>query len=494
MRVQAFGRVGGVAWLLLCLVPFWSLDAADPVGAPAATPPTLGASPALPTFSEWQTACARLPQNRVLRGRLPGQDLLPLRSFAPLDALLDSFGSRGQTGALAQADLWLGKPPSADFYRLDRAHFSRSPSAFEPFVQREQVASGVEVILNGDLHGDIHSLLGRLAWLNQKGYLNGFKVARPDVRLAFLGDYVDRGVYGVEVLYTLLRLKLENPEQVLLVRGNHEDYRLAANYGFFQEGVAKYGRSFNPVKIARVFDFLPVALYLGSGTNFAQCNHGGVEPGFNPSALLEAPSSVRYQRIEGLRQASFFREHPDAVQGIAAATWSELSRNFVDCVPTSPTTPVNLGFMWNDFTVTSDEPSLAYDPGRSSIFGQGPTQAILRWSSGERARLRVIFRAHQHSTVMNPMMSRLLANRGVYLHWQTEPALRAIDPVADAETGRRIPEGSVWTVNVAPDTPYGLRLGYEFDAFCILRTAPSFEEWRVRVINIESRPGSEAGQ
>jgi hypothetical protein len=473
----------------LCLL--WLISSGSASAQPVAPP-----DPLQPSYSDWQAACAKLPQNRVLRGRLPATELLPLRSFAPLDALLDSFGATSRTGALARTELWLGTPPSSDFYDLQRGHFFRQPSAFEPFVQREQVGSGTEVILNGDLHGDIHSILGRLAWLNQKGYLSGFKVIRPDVRLVFLGDYVDRGVYGVEVLYTILRLKLENPQQVILVRGNHEDYRLAANYGFFQEGVSKYGRSFNPVKIARVFDFLPVALYLGSGTNYAQCNHGGVEPGYNPAGLLEAPATVRYERIAALRQATFFREHPDVLKGVDGLAWSELSPRFIDCVPTGPTVPVNLGFMWNDFTVTPEEPALAYDPGRSSIFGPGPTQAILRLGSGPNTRLRAVFRAHQHSTVLNPMMSRLLANRGVYRHWQEEPAApgKALDPKVDSEVGRRIAEGSVWTVNVSPDTPYGLRLGYEFDAFCILRTEASFEDWRMRVINLESKAGTTGGQ
>jgi len=38
----------------------------------------------------------------------------------------------------------------------------------------------------------------------------------------FLGDYGDRGEYSKEVYYVILKLKMAFPEQVILMRGNHE--------------------------------------------------------------------------------------------------------------------------------------------------------------------------------------------------------------------------------------------------------------------------------
>ena len=37
--------------------------------------------------------------------------------------------------------------------------------------------------------------------------------------MVFLGDYLDRGHYGMEVVYTLLRLKFENWDRVFLLKG-----------------------------------------------------------------------------------------------------------------------------------------------------------------------------------------------------------------------------------------------------------------------------------
>ncbi|MCW4008334.1 MAG: metallophosphoesterase [Candidatus Bathyarchaeota archaeon] len=75
-----------------------------------------------------------------------------------------------------------------------------------------------EALVIGDLHGDLSSL--RLI-LESSVFLE--KMAKnADAVLIFLGDYGDRGAYSAEVYYTVLRLKLAFPEQIMLLRGNHE--------------------------------------------------------------------------------------------------------------------------------------------------------------------------------------------------------------------------------------------------------------------------------
>lgn len=53
----------------------------------------------------------------------------------------------------------------------------------------------------------------------------------PDTNYIFLGDYVDRGHYSVEVIILLACLKLKYPSRVTLVRGNHESRAVTITYG-----------------------------------------------------------------------------------------------------------------------------------------------------------------------------------------------------------------------------------------------------------------------
>ena len=75
-----------------------------------------------------------------------------------------------------------------------------------------------EALVIGDLHGDLESLV---TILQDSGFTEKL-AACGDATLVFLGDYGDRGAYSAEVYYTVLKLKLAFPEQVVLLRGNHE--------------------------------------------------------------------------------------------------------------------------------------------------------------------------------------------------------------------------------------------------------------------------------
>jgi hypothetical protein len=75
-----------------------------------------------------------------------------------------------------------------------------------------------EALVVGDLHGDLESLI---EILQQSNILDRIEKSSESI-IIFLGDYGDRGVYPAETYYTVLQLKLLHPEQVVLMRGNHE--------------------------------------------------------------------------------------------------------------------------------------------------------------------------------------------------------------------------------------------------------------------------------
>ena len=75
-----------------------------------------------------------------------------------------------------------------------------------------------EALVIGDLHGDLESLI---IILQTSGFVEKMEKTK-EATLIFLGDYGDRGDKSAEIYYVILKLKLAFPEQVVLLRGNHE--------------------------------------------------------------------------------------------------------------------------------------------------------------------------------------------------------------------------------------------------------------------------------
>jgi hypothetical protein len=96
------------------------------------------------------------------------------------------------------------------------------------YVHRLDPVRPSEIIVLGDLHGCYSCLKGALmqtdfirrVWLHQWDPVN-----HPDVKIVFVGDYIDRGRYGLDgVLRTVLQLLVAMPEHVFVLRGNHESF------------------------------------------------------------------------------------------------------------------------------------------------------------------------------------------------------------------------------------------------------------------------------
>ena len=63
----------------------------------------------------------------------------------------------------------------------------------------------------------------------------------------FLGNYVDFSFNSLEVVCLLFSLKLQYPDHIFLLRGQHEDIKMNSLYGFADECALRLGEDTNNV-------------------------------------------------------------------------------------------------------------------------------------------------------------------------------------------------------------------------------------------------------
>lgn len=162
-----------------------------------------------------------------------------------------------------------------DFYSLDiddllfLAFTSAESLEKQPTVLR--IAAPINIV--GDLHGQYWDLL---QFLKMGG-------DPKDNKYLFMGDYVDRGKNSIELLVHLLCLQYLYPENVFLIRGNHECREVSSQYGFQKECEDRYTIEVWE-EFSNTFDYLPLCAIV-QDTIF--CVHGGLSPNLESISDIE---------------------------------------------------------------------------------------------------------------------------------------------------------------------------------------------------------------
>jgi len=170
-----------------------------------------------------------------------------------------------------------------------------------------------EALVIGDLHGDFESLL---LILRKSQFIQKMEKSK-DATTIFLGDYGDRGAKPVEVYYTILRLKLTFPEQVVLLRGNHEGPKelMASPHDLPFQFQERFGENWEVFyeKTRTLWTYLSNAVNVEGKFLIL---HGGVSPEIgNLQDIAQAQEGHNVSLLEDL----LWSDPDEDVQGVASS-------------------------------------------------------------------------------------------------------------------------------------------------------------------------------
>lgn len=124
-----------------------------------------------------------------------------------------------------------------------REYFMKAPSLVHITVPDKE-----KFTICGDVHGQFYDLANIFE-------INGFP--SPKNPYLFNGDFVDRGSFSVETIFTLFGFKLLFPDHFYMSRGNHESDVMNKMYGFEGEVKSKYNAKMAEL-FTEIFNYLPL--------------------------------------------------------------------------------------------------------------------------------------------------------------------------------------------------------------------------------------------
>lgn len=144
-----------------------------------------------------------------------------------------------------------------------------------------------KIIILGDNHGSFHSVFRIFIRLYFMGIIQSDYTLIDGYRIILLGDIIDRGNFGIEIMYIFFKLIIKNNDEeklkVILIRGNHEEKATFFKYGFSEEIKKKFPNNYDIIikSFINFYKYSPSAVILKhSDTNYWLC-HGGFKLNLN---------------------------------------------------------------------------------------------------------------------------------------------------------------------------------------------------------------------
>lgn len=151
------------------------------------------------------------------------------------------------------------------------------------FAEKLELVEETKIITICDIHSGIYTFVEMLDSLYERGILKDDMGISPGYHVGFLGDIIDRGAYGLDVLHLIFRMKMRNMQSVHIINSNHEDLGTYTHYDFKDELESQLESVDDQNLVHELLTFLPSVLFVKLGDKWLQLNHRGVDPDYHPS-------------------------------------------------------------------------------------------------------------------------------------------------------------------------------------------------------------------
>ncbi|MHA1520024.1 MAG: metallophosphoesterase family protein [Promethearchaeota archaeon] len=181
----------------------------------------------------------------------------------------------------------------------------------------------------GDTHGSFDDTFIMIDY-----FIKVFQIY-PKTKIVWIGDMVDRNPYDLQNLAFILSFWILFPDNVFIIRGNHEDSSVCSRYGFSQHLYEKASsrEAFEPVwnLATDFFSKLPMGLICKSGEKRIVVLHGGIPfdvKNYSPVSLVELEPNMN----------CFQKEHFDMDPYSQTMLWADPDPHLQEVVAPTPRT------------------------------------------------------------------------------------------------------------------------------------------------------------
>ena len=372
---------------------------------------------------------------------------------------------------LADSDFWIDSIDAlVTFYDITNIESQDSIDLEDNvlWAQKKLVEPGTSIKFIGDLHGDMHVFMLILFDLYNKKILHDDYTIAPNCLLVFLGDYIDRGPYSLDVFAFVMYLKMKNPEQVIVLRGNHEEHTETvcdSQVPNLVQVLAPHDpkeQKMLMLEFNKVYNLLPAVAYIGveqpesHHIDYIMAAHAGLELSYSPNRLLAQKKPYEF--------ISFDYLDPVSTNNSRAVNTQKLLG--VPRVSSIVFENANIGLLWGDFLAGAayERYLFGMPDTRLELGGKIVDAALKDACNGLDAQVHLLVRGHQ-----------LFDHDGV--HVSSDRRVFTLMPSFEMLYDLVAPQGG------SAKTSY--QRGFRTTHYMEIQTDTSYAAWRMSVVTLK---------